>query len=241
MERLQKIIAHAGIASRREAEQLIADGRVKVNGEIVIELGTQASGTDIIEVDDIPIYKEEPVYYLFYKPRRVITAVTDDKERRVVTDFFPKVRERIYPVGRLDYDTSGLLIMTNDGELANILMHPSHKVEKVYVAKVEKIPSPQAIKKLERGIVIEGKKTAPAKLKMLKNKGDKANTIIEITIHEGRNRQIRKMFEAVGHPVMKLKRERYAFLDLQGLKSGEHRILRKDEVEQLKLIADSKH
>lgn len=241
MERLQKIIAHAGIASRREAEQLIADGRVKVNGEIVIELGTQASGTDIIEVDDIPIYKEEPVYYLFYKPRRVITAVTDDKERRVVTDFFPKVRERIYPVGRLDYDTSGLLIMTNDGELANILMHPSHKVEKVYVAKVEKIPSPQAIKQLERGIVIEGKKTAPAKLKMLKNKGDKANTIIEITIHEGRNRQIRKMFEAVGHPVMKLKRERYAFLDLQGLKSGEHRILRKDEVEQLKLIADSKH
>lgn len=241
MERLQKIIAHAGIASRRDAEKLIADGRVKVNGQVTMELGTKVSNKDLIEVDDIPIYKEEPVYYLFHKPARVITAVTDDKNRRVVTDYFPQVRERIYPVGRLDYDTSGLLIMTNDGEFANILMHPRYEVEKTYVAKVENIPDKMALKQLERGVVIDGRKTEPAKVKMLKNKSNQKNAVLEITIHEGRNRQVRKMLEAIGHPVIKLKREKYAFLDLTGLQPGGYRVLRKNEVEQLKKIANSKH
>lgn len=240
MERLQKIIAHAGIASRREAEKMITEGRVKVNGQVTTELGFKVTNKDMVEVDNIPIYKEEPVYYLFYKPSRVITAVVDDKQRRVVTDFFPGVKERIYPIGRLDYDTSGLLLMSNDGELANLLMHPKHEMEKTYVAKVENIPSPSALKQLERGIVIEGRKTAPAKLRMLKSKGNPKNAIVEITIHEGRNRQIRKMFEAVGHQVIKLKREKYAFLDLTGLQPGEYRVLRKAEVEQLKKIANSK-
>lgn len=241
MERLQKIIAHAGIASRRDAEKLIADGRVKVNGQVTVELGTKVSNKDRIEVDDIPIYKEEPVYYVFHKPERVITAVTDDKNRRVVTDYFPQVKERIYPVGRLDYDTSGLLIMTNDGEFANMLMHPSYEVEKVYVAKVENMPDKMALKQLERGVVIDGRKTEPAKVNMLKNKSNQKNAVLEITIHEGRNRQVRKMLEAIGHPVIKLKRERYAFLDLAGLRPGEYRVLRKDEVKQLKKITNSKH
>lgn len=139
MERLQKVIAHAGIASRRKAETYILDGRVKVNGQIVKELGTQVSAKDRVEVDNVPIYQEEPVYYLFYKPRGVISAVSDDKNRKVVVDYLSDVSERIYPVGRLDYDTSGLLLLTNDGNFSQTLTHPKHEVDKVYVAKVKGI------------------------------------------------------------------------------------------------------
>ncbi|MEG0373973.1 MAG: S4 domain-containing protein, partial [Enterococcus sp.] len=131
MERLQKVIAHAGIASRRKAEELISEGRVKVNGTIVTELGIKVSGKDQIEVDNVPINQEEPVYFMFYKPRGVISAVSDDKGRKVVTDYFVGITERIYPVGRLDYDTSGLLLLTNDGAFAQKLTHPKHEVDKV--------------------------------------------------------------------------------------------------------------
>ncbi|MGY0836165.1 pseudouridine synthase [Aerococcus urinaeequi] len=240
MERLQKVMAHAGVASRRESEKLITAGRVKVNGQVVRELGKKVSNSDRIEVDEVPIYKEEPVYYVFYKPTGVISAVKDDKGRKVVTDFFPDVEQRIYPVGRLDYNTSGLLLLTNDGEFANTLMHPRYEINKVYVAKVEGIITGEERKQLERGVEIDGGKTAPAQAKILSVDKDKKTTIIEVIIHEGRNRQVRKMLEAVGHPVTKLKRERYGFLDLKGLKPGDSRILLKHEIEELLTIAKKK-
>ncbi len=167
MERLQKVIAQAGIASRRKAEVLIKDGKVKVNGKIVTELGVKVSSSDKVEVNEIPIEREVPVYFLLYKPRGVISSVSDDKGRKVVTDFFQDFKERIYPVGRLDYETSGLLLLTNDGEFANLLMHPRNEIEKVYVAKVKGIPLRENLKKLEKGIRLEDGKTAPAKVKML--------------------------------------------------------------------------
>jgi 23S rRNA pseudouridine2605 synthase len=237
MERLQKVIARAGIASRRKAEELISGGKVKVNGKIVTELGTKVSSSDKVEVNEIPIQKEIPVYFLLYKPRGVISSVNDDKGRKVVTDFFPHLEARIYPVGRLDYDTSGLLIMTNDGEFANILMHPRGEIEKVYVAKTKGIPSKENLRKLEKGIVLEDGKTAPAKVKLLSSDNKKQTAIIELAIHEGRNRQVRRMFEAIGHEVLKLKRERYAFLTLAGLKAGDARELTPHEVKQLRALA----
>ncbi|MCM3707730.1 MULTISPECIES: 23S rRNA pseudouridine(2605) synthase RluB [Cytobacillus] len=240
MERLQKVIAHAGVASRRKAEELMAEGRVRVNGKTIKELGVKVSPSDRIEVDGIPLEREEPVYFLLYKPRGVISAVSDDKGRKVVTDFFEGIKQRIYPVGRLDYDTSGILILTNDGEFANLLMHPSNEIEKVYVAKLKGIPSKEKMKSLQRGIVLEDGKTAPAKTKLLSMDKQKQTSIMEISIHEGRNRQVRRMFEAIGHPVLKLKRERYGFLTLQGLSAGDARELTAHEVKQLRTLAMKK-
>jgi 23S rRNA pseudouridine2605 synthase len=237
MERLQKVIAHSGLASRRKAEELIVEGRVKVNGKVVKELGTKVGPNDKVEVNEVPLTKEIPVYFLLYKPRGVISAVTDDKDRKVVTDFFPEIKERIYPVGRLDYDTSGLLILTNDGEFANILMHPKHEVDKVYVAKIKGIPLRENLRKLEKGIVLEDGKTAPARTKVLSIDKKKQTAIVEVTIHEGKNRQVRRMLEAIGHTALKLKREQYGFLTLHGLSAGESRELTPHEVKQLRALA----
>ena len=238
MERLQKVIAHAGFASRRKAEQLILDGQVRVNGKIVNELGFKVSSADQVEVNGIPVEREEPVYYLFYKPRGVISSVKDDKDRKVVTDFLPEIKQRVYPVGRLDYDTSGLLLLTNDGEFANLLMHPRNEIDKTYVAKIKGIPSREKIRSLERGVMLEDGKTSPAKVKVISIDKKKQTAIIELTIHEGRNRQVRRMFEAVGHPVTKLKRERYGFLTLKGLNVGDMRELSPHEVKQLRVLAE---
>ncbi|MBO0995344.1 pseudouridine synthase [Bacillus sp. SD088] len=239
MERLQKVIAHAGIASRRKAEELIITGRVKVNGKTIKELGTKVLPTDKIAVDEVPVVQEEKRYMLFYKPRGVISAVSDDKGRKVVTDFFQNIEERIYPVGRLDYDTSGLLILTNDGEFSNLLAHPRYKIKKVYIVKVKGIPSKEALKKLERGVHLEDGKTAPAKVKVTSFDKRKGTAIIEVTLQEGRNRQVRRMMEAIGHPVMKLKREQYGFLDLHGLNAGESRELTLHEVKLLRTLAQT--
>jgi 23S rRNA pseudouridine2605 synthase len=239
MERLQKVIAHAGVASRRKAEELIIEGKVKVNGKVVKELGTKVTDSDKVEVEGIPLEKEKKVYYLFYKPRGVISAVTDDKDRKVVTDFLPEVKERVYPIGRLDYDTSGLLLLTNDGDFANLLMHPRYEINKTYVAKVQGIPSKMSLKQLERGIQLEDGKTAPAKVKLISIDKQKQKSIIELTIHEGRNRQVRRMFEAIGHPVQKLRREKFAFLTLTSLNAGESRELSPHEVKQLRAMAES--
>ena len=239
MERLQKVIAHAGIASRRKAEELILQGKVKVNGEVVKELGIKISNSDRVEVEGIPIEKEEPVYFLFYKPRGVISSVKDEKGRKAVTDFFPEIKQRIYPVGRLDYDTSGLILLTNDGEFANLLMHPRNEIEKEYIAKIKGIPPREKIKSLEKGIQLEDGKTAPARAKVLSIDKKKGTAIVQLTIHEGRNRQVRRMFEAIGHPVMKLRRERYAFLTLHSLKAGESRELTAHEVKQLRVLAEN--
>ncbi len=240
MERLQKVMAHSGVASRRKSEEMISQGRVSVNGKKVTELGFKVGNSDTIEVDGIPIYQEEHVYFAFYKPRGVISAVTDDKNRKVVNDYFPSVNERIFPVGRLDYDTSGLLLMTNDGEFANILSHPSHEIEKVYVAKIKGNPKLEELRVFKRGVVIEGRKTAPAKYKILSTDRTKGTSIVELSIHEGRNHQVKKMFEAVGFPVLKLKRERIGSMDLQGLMSGQYRELSKKEVSQLLVDAKEK-
>lgn len=184
MERLQKVIANAGITSRRKAEKLIQEGKVTVNGKVVTELGVKVSGTERIEVEGIQLTKEEHRYFLFYKPRGTVSAVTDDKGRTTVADYFADIPERLYPVGRLDYDTSGLLLMTNDGDFANLLMHPKNEVSKTYIARIKGIPEREVIRQLERGVVIDGRKTAPAKVKVRSSDKTKDKAIVEITIHE---------------------------------------------------------
>ena len=232
MERLQKVIASTGYCSRRKAEELITKGQITVNGKIVTELGTKVNEKDEIKISGNSIAKEQKEYYLLYKPRGVITTTSDDKHRKTVVDLIP-TNKRIYPVGRLDYDTTGLLLLTNDGELANLIMHPKNEIEKVYIAKVEGIVSYKDIKTLANGVIIDGVKTKKAKAKLLKYDKEKKTTIIELTIHEGKNHQVKKMFEALGYPVSKLKRERIAFFDLTGLKPGEYRSLTFKEVKRL--------
>ncbi|UFT97669.1 rRNA pseudouridine synthase [Radiobacillus kanasensis] len=237
MERLQKIIAQSGVTSRRKAEKLIEAGKVKVNGQVVKELGTKVSPDDEIVVDGVPLEKEQPVYYMLYKPRGVISSVRDDKNRKVVTDFFPEVKERIYPVGRLDYDTSGLLLLTNDGEFANLLMHPKYEMEKIYVAKVKGIPRREELNKLRKGILSNGEKLKATFTKVLSADEKKNTAIVQINLQEGRNRQVRRMLEEIGYPAAKLKREQYGFLTLEGLNAGEHRELTPHEVKQLRAQA----
>lgn len=232
MERLQKVIAESGYASRRKAEELIKAGKVYVNGNKVTEMGFKVSGNDLIDINGKPLKKEDKEYYLLNKPRGVVTTTSDDKNRKTVTDLI-ETPKRIYPIGRLDYDTTGVLLLTNDGELTNILNHPSSEVSKIYVAKIDGIVEPFKVKKLEQGVIIDGVKTSKAKIRI--KKLDKKNnaSYIEITIHEGKNHQVKKMFETIGYKVTKLKREKYAFLDVKSLKSGEYRKLTTKEVKSL--------
>ncbi len=233
MERLQKIIANSGYCSRRKAEELIINGQVYVDGVLVTELGTKVNGTEAIVVEGVTLNKQaKKEYYLLNKPRGYICSLKDEKGRKVVTELI-NTKERIYPVGRLDYDTTGVLLLTNDGEFANILMHPSNEVEKTYLAIIEGIMTTEEIYKLKDGVVIEGVKVTPKRLKIKKKDLEKNKSKVEITIVEGRNHIVKKMFEAVGHPVNKLTRERLAFLDVKGLQSGEYRYLTNDEVKQL--------
>ena len=233
-ERLQKVMANAGVASRRASEKLIQEGRVMVNGVVV-------ESDDSISVDGKLLKKDEKkVYYLLYKPRGVISAAKDNKEREVVTDYLKDVPERLYPVGRLDYDTSGLLILTNDGDFANQMMHPRYKVDKTYVAKVEGLITPDSIKKLRNGVVIDGKPTSRARAKILSRDAKKNTSIVSLTIHEGRYHQVKKMFDAVGHKVQKLSRTTYGTLTLDGLTSGEYRELSHNEVRELLKLINNK-
>ena len=225
MERLQKVIAASGYTSRRKAEELI----LTVNGKKVYELGTKVDTKDEIKIDGNVISREDKEYYLLYKPRGVITSTSDDKARKTVTDLI-NTKKRIYPVGRLDYDTTGVLLLTNDGEFTNIITHPSKKIDKVYVAKVKGIVSYMDIKKLCNGVYIDGVKTSKAKAKIKKYDKEKQTTIVELIIHEGKNHQVKKMFESLGYEVVKLKREKVAFFDLKGLKPGEYRSLTPKEV-----------
>ena len=235
-ERLQKVIAQAGIASRREAEKMILAGRVRVDGQVVTKLGTKVSSIEQVVVDNQPIERESRHTYLFYKPRGVISAVKDNKGRKTVADYFTDLPYRLYPVGRLDYDTSGLLLMTNDGELANLLMHPRNEVDKVYVAKIKGILQPDEIKALKKGVQIGRYKTKPAQVKVLKTNPRAQTQIVQLTIHEGHYHQVKEMFKAVNHLVDKLSRERSSFLDLQGLTSGQYRELNHKEVDRLKQV-----
>lgn len=230
MERLQKVIANLGYCSRRKAEELISTGKVLVNGTIVTELGTKVKKGDTIEVEgNILDNNKNYEYYILNKPRGVVTTTNDEHGRKTVVDLID-TSTRIYPVGRLDYDTTGLLLLTNDGELANKLMHPSSNIEKTYVAKIEGLISPISIKKLKSGVVIDGYKTRPAKVKVKKYNKLTNKSIVEITISEGKNHQVKKMFEAVGHHVEKLKREKYSIFDIKSLKVGEYRKLTFKEI-----------
>lgn len=237
-ERLQKVISQAGIASRRESEELIKAGRVKVNGVVVTELGTKVEPTrDKVAVDNKLIRTEKPVYILLNKPRGIVTTLHDPEGRKTVASLLPDISERIYPVGRLDYNTEGLLLMTNDGELTHALTHPSHEIDKTYRAKVLGRPPEEKLDRLRAGIKLEDGLTAPAKVNTVEYDREKDLTTVEIVISEGRNRQVRRMFEAIGHPVRQLKRVKFAFLTLMGVRRGAYRHLEADEVETLKNIA----
>ena len=231
MERLQKVIAQAGICSRRKAEELIKDGKVKVNNEVAT-LGMQVGSSDTITVCGKLIRKEEKVYFLLNKPRGVVCTASDDKNRKTVVDLI-KTDKRIYPVGRLDYDTTGALILTNDGELANILMHPKNGITKVYYVKMEGKLLGDEIHTLERGIVVDNKTLKPDKIKFRKYDASTNVTYASVILHEGHNHEIKKLFEYINHPVIKLKRESIAFLDVLSLKSGEYRMLNPKEVQKL--------
>ena len=230
MERLQKVIANSGYCSRRKAEELILEGKVFVNGSVIRELGTKVSHDDEIEVDGLSIKKDHNYeYYLLYKPRGVVTTTNDDKGRKTVVDLIDTTA-RIYPVGRLDYDTTGVLLLTNDGVFANGLMHPANEIDKVYIAKVEGILSGYDVNRLKSGIMIDCRKTAKCHVKVRSIDKKKNTCIVELVIHEGRNHQVKKMIEAVGKKVIKLKRERFGIFDLSGLKASEYRRLTTKEV-----------
>ncbi|WP_159559978.1 pseudouridine synthase [Streptococcus halichoeri] len=231
--RINKFIAHAGVASRRKAETFIKQGLVTINGQVVTDLATLVKSGDRVEIEGTPIYNEEKVYYLLNKPRGVISSVSDDKGRTTVLDFLPQVQERIYPVGRLDWDTSGLLLLTNDGDFTDKMIHPRNEIDKVYLARVKGIATKENLRPLTRGVVIDGKKTKPARYKIIRVETDKNRSIVELTIHEGRNHQVKKMFEAVGLLVDKLSRTQFGTLDLTGLRPGEARRLNKKEISQL--------
>lgn len=233
MERLQKVMAHAGVASRRKSESIIKEGRVTVNDKVVTDMGVQVKKDDLIKVDGVPIEREVKMYILLNKPRGTVSTVDDPKDRETVLDLIEGVEERIYPVGRLDYDTTGALLLTNDGELANMLMHPSYEFEKTYRAKVEGQVSKESLKQLQTGIEIEGELTAPARAKMISYDHKQDRTMVELVIHEGKNHQVKKMMAAVGHPVEKLTRTHYGFLTVTNLQAGEWRELKNAEVRQL--------
>ena len=232
--RLQKYMAMCGVAARRKCEEIIASGRVSVNGQIVTEMGTQVEENDIVLVDGQRIMpEEEKRYILYHKPAGEVTTVSDDKDRETVMDRFRDFPVRLYPVGRLDYDSEGLLLLTNDGELAQRLTHPSCEVGKVYLARVTGNPSNEAIDRLRRGVYMEGdeRRTYPADVRVVRD--ESLFSDILVTIHEGRNRQVRRMFDAVGHKVLLLRRVRFGPLELGALRRGEWRELSAQEIAQL--------
>lgn len=230
--RLQKLLAHAGVASRRAAEDLIVRGKVRVNGKTVRELGTVVSTDDRIDVSGTPVkLASEPAYLLMHKPAGVMTTMRDPQGRRTVADIIPKGVPRVVPVGRLDYDTSGVLLLTNDGELAAALTHPRHGVPRVYEARVAGVPDERDLHRLRKGITIEGRRTLPAVVEVIV---PKAPALLRVTIREGRNRQVRKMLEAIGHPVDRLTRVAIGPIKDDRLKPGRWRDLSEAEVRRLR-------
>lgn len=236
--RINKYIALCGVASRRKAEELILAGRVTVNDEVMTELSYKVDEeNDIVKVDDKLIKEENKlVYILLNKPEGYITTVKDQFDRPSVLDLVTDIKERVYPIGRLDYETSGLLILTNDGDLTYKLTHPKHEVDKTYVALVKGQPTYEELKNFRDGLEIEDYKTAPAKIRVVDVNEEKNYSKCEIKIHEGRNRQVRKMCKAINHPVLRLRRIAMGEIRLKGLKVGEYRHLTKEEIEYLKCI-----
>ncbi len=234
MERLQKVMARAGVASRRRCEELIAAGLVQVNGKVVTEPGVKVNpAVDKIRVGGEALnFSPATQYILMYKPRGYITTMSDEKGRRKITDLLKDVTGRVYPVGRLDYDSEGLLLLTNDGDLTYTLTHPSHQVLKTYQARVAGVPDPVKLKQMEKGLPLEDGLTAPARVRL---RGERdGNALLEITIHEGRKHQVKRMCEYIGHPVMRLKRIKFGNLRIDDLKPGQYRHLSGDELKTLK-------
>lgn len=237
MERLQKVIAQTGYCSRRKAEELISAGKVEVNGKVITEMGVKVNYSDDITINGNALnLKEDKVYYVLNKPRGIITSTSDEKNRKTVVDLIDE-EKRIYPVGRLDYDTTGVLLLTNDGDLTNLLIHPRSNVEKLYIAKVNGIPTKEELIRLSKGVMIDGKKTSKAKVKIKKINKKLNTSLLEITIHEGRNHQVKKMIESIGYEVIRLRRDKFAFLDVNSLKPGEYRKLTIKEVKNLYSLA----
>ena len=232
MERLQKVIANSGYCSRRKAEDLIRENKVKVDGELA-HIGDSVKSNSIIEIEGHILEKEEMKYYiLLNKPRGVVTTVKDPEGRKTVIDIIG-AKKRIYPVGRLDYDTTGAILLTNDGELTNKLTHPKNEIEKVYIAKIKGVIDGASIMKLRKGVVIDNYKTREARVKLKSYSKVNNTSLVEVTIHEGHNHQVKKMFEQVGYEVIGLTRIRFAFLEIKDLKSGEFRSLTPKEVKRL--------
>lgn len=231
-ERLQKILAKAGIASRRNAEEMIRAGRIRVNGQVVTTMGCKVEPSrDQITCDGKLLVFEEKIYLLLNKPAGYVTTLADPQGRPVVTDLITGIAARLFPVGRLDLETEGALLMTNDGELANRILHPRFEVNKTYEALVAGAPSKEALALLAGGIEIDGVRTHPASLRILRRHA--RQTLVEIIIHEGKKRQVRKMFQAVGHRVLHLKRTAYGGLLLGGLPTGAHRLLTKGDIKKI--------
>ncbi|MBD0380637.1 pseudouridine synthase [Paenibacillus sedimenti] len=242
MERLQKVLAEAGIASRRKCEDIITAGRVQVNGEVVTTLGVKVNPQeDEIKVDGRAINQQQKIYVLLNKPKGVITSATDPGGRKVVTDFLPGIKERVYPVGRLDYDTEGLLLLTNDGEFAHLLTHPKHHVPRTYQATVKGVPHGTLLEKLRTGVQLEDGMTSPAEVEYADVNPEKNESIIEITIYEGRNRQVRRMFDSISFPVIRLKRIKFGPIFLTGVPRGKYRHLSVSEIKELRDAALSTH
>lgn len=236
MERIQKLIAQSGLCSRRKAETLILDGRVKLNNHVVTTLGTKANHDDIILVDGKPITIEEKEYYVFYKPKGVISTTDDEKDRKVVLDFI-ETSARIFPVGRLDFDTTGVMLLTNDGDFTQKMIHPKHEIQKEYQVTVEGFLRKNTSHKIEKGVFLDGQKTAPAKITQVQYNKAKETTRLHFIVTEGKYHHIKKVFENEKHPVIKLKRIRFGIITLEGLKEGDVRPLKPHEIKQLHVLA----
>lgn len=232
MVRLQKAIADLGYCSRRKAEELIVSGKVYVNGKQARELGTKVSTSDTIRINNELLTRQEKEYYMLNKPREVVTTTKDDKGRKTVLDYID-TDKRIYPVGRLDYDTTGLILLTNDGEFANMMMKPNSKIEKTYIAKINGIMPKEDLISLKKGVIIDKRKCIPDRVKVKSIDKVNNNSIIEITIHEGKNHEIKKIFEHFHLDVLKLKRVKYGSLVLGNLASGKYKKLTSKEVKVL--------
>jgi 23S rRNA pseudouridine2605 synthase len=231
-ERLQKIIARAGICSRRKAEEYISNGRIAVDGKVVTQPGLKVDPVQVkITVDGKQVRREKNIYILLHKPPGYVTTMSDPQGRPIVTDLLPGIKHRVFPVGRLDLESEGALILTNDGTLSNKILHPSFEVNKTYEATVKGVPKAAELQRLTRGIMLDGRKTWPAKLRILRRK--KNETTIEVIIHEGKKRQVRKMFQAIGNPVLRLKRTAYGGLKLGVLGSGKYRFLTQIDLKNL--------
>ncbi|MCF0109346.1 MAG: rRNA pseudouridine synthase [Erysipelotrichaceae bacterium] len=237
MDRLQKIIAQSGITSRRKAEELIVAGKVTVDGEVISELGYKPRKGAVIKVDGKTIQREDKVYYVMNKPKRTVCTLKDEHDRKTVLDFI-ECEQRIFPVGRLDYDTTGVLILTNDGDFANEIIHPRYHLDKIYEVSIDGILDTPMIKEMEKGIKLDDGMTAPAKV-WVTNKNLKTNTMqFDLTIHEGRNHQIKRMVEHFGFHVTRLHRKQLGYLRVNDLKPGEYRLLKPFEVKQLRSLVN---